>query len=148
MRNLRDQEVYDNELRRQAQIDRENNSATGGVALGIAIAGLIGAGIAAYALLNKQPESQAPRQNTVIERTKEIVPAPQPKTPDVKAPDINITVPNPAKQSSDSGSNQSDTNARPSSTRSSSDSDSSRSTPSQSDSSKSNSNSAPTSENP
>jgi hypothetical protein len=71
MRNLRDQDVYDNELRRQAQIDRqlnrENSSAAGGVALGIAIAGLVAAGVAAYALLNGQPASQAPRQNTVIE---------------------------------------------------------------------------------
>ena len=152
MRNLRDQEVYDNELRRQAQIDRENNSATGGVALGIAIAGLVGAGIAAYALLNKQPESQAPRQNTVIERTKEIVPSPQPKTPDVKAPDINITVPNPAKQAPDAGSAQSDSNARSSSTRSSSDNNSSLNTPSKGDSSTSNSTSnsksEPTSDNP
>jgi hypothetical protein len=135
MRNLRDQEVYDNELRRQAQLDRANKSAAGGVALGIAIAGLVGAGIAAYLLSNKQPEAQKPQQNTVIERTKELVPVPQPKAPDVKAPDVNITVPSsapvpnvkapdvnitvpnpaPAQQAPASGANQSDSGTRSSS---------------------------------
>jgi|GEM_PF-5938560 hypothetical protein len=133
MRNLRDQEIYDSELRRQAQIDRENSSAASGVALGIAIAGLVGAGIAVYAFVNRQPESQAPWQNTVIERTREVVPAPQPTTPEVEAPDINITVPNPAPQAPEAESNQSDSNAQPSS-----DSNSSNSSP----------NPAPTSENP
>ncbi|MBD1853613.1 hypothetical protein H6F87_27235 [Cyanobacteria bacterium FACHB-502] len=131
MRNLRDREVYDNELRRQAQIDRENSSAASGVALGIAIAGLVGAGIAAYAFFNRPSESQAPRQNTVIERTREIVPA-QPQAPDVKAPDINITVPNPA-PTQESELTQPESNAQRSS-----DSDSSTSSP----------NPAPPSENP
>ncbi|WP_088894174.1 hypothetical protein [Leptolyngbya ohadii] len=116
MRNLRDREIYDNELRRQAQIDRENSSAAGGVAVGIAIAGLVGAGIAAYALLNRQP-AEAPRQNTVIERTREVVPVPQPKAPEVKAPDINITVPSPAPANSspESDAAQPESNAQPSS---------------------------------
>ncbi|HEY9699155.1 MAG TPA: hypothetical protein V6D10_17985 [Trichocoleus sp.] len=150
MKNLRDREVYDNELRRQAQLDRENNSAAGGVALGIVIAGLVGAGIAAYALLNKQPEAQAPQQNTVIERTKELVPVPQPKTPDVKAPDINITVPDPVKPAPETGSTQPDSNARSSSNNDSSSDKSAKSDSSTSkgDSSTSGSKTAPVSENP
>lgn len=122
MRNLRDQEIYNSELRRQAQSDRENSSAASGVALGIAITTLVGAGIAAYAFFNRQPEAQAPQQNTIIERTREVVPAPQ--APAVKAPDINITVPSPApaQQAPAKQFTPSDANAQPASNSNSSES--------------------------
>nr|WP_290221116.1 hypothetical protein [Trichocoleus desertorum] len=99
MTNLRDRdrEIYNQELRREElrrenQIVRENNSAAGGLLTGIVLAALVALGLGALFVFNRGGESSAPAgRQTIIERTREVVP--QPQAPDVKPPDVNITVP-------------------------------------------------------
>ena len=95
MTNLRDRdrEIYNQELRRENQIARENNSAASGLMTGILLTSLLGLGLGAFFLFNRGADNSAPAGNqTIIERTQEI-PVPQPQAPDVKPPDVNITLP-------------------------------------------------------
>lgn len=95
MTNLRDRdrEIYNQELRRDNQIARENNSASSGLMLGILLTSLVALGLGALFLFNRGGESSAPTGSpTIIERTRE-VPVPQPQAPDVQPPDVNITLP-------------------------------------------------------
>jgi hypothetical protein len=99
MTNLRDRdrEIYNQELRREElrrdnQITRENNSAAGGLLTGILLATLVALGLGALFAFNRGGDNSEPAgRQTIIERTKEVVPVPQ--APDVQPPDVNITVP-------------------------------------------------------
>ncbi|HEY9859275.1 MAG TPA: hypothetical protein V6D16_07200 [Candidatus Obscuribacterales bacterium] len=99
MTNLRDRdrEIYNQELRREElrrdnQIARENNSAAGGLLTGILLAALVALGLGALFVFNRGGDSSEPAgRQTIIERTREVVP--QPQAPDVQPPDVNITVP-------------------------------------------------------
>jgi hypothetical protein len=99
MTNLRDRdrEIYNQELRREElrrdnQIARENNSAAGGLVTGILLAALVALGLGALFVFNRGDSSAPTGGQTIIERTREI-PVPQPQAPDVQPPDVNITVP-------------------------------------------------------
>jgi hypothetical protein len=88
---------------------RENESAAGGLLIGLLLAGLAALGAGAYYLLNNQNRevepapvinvpapSQSPQTTErIIER---VVPVPQ-APPEVKIPDVNISVPSPAASS-------------------------------------------------
>ena len=94
MTNLRDRdrEIYNQELRRENQIARENNSAASGLFLGILLTGLVALGLGALFMFNRDGGTSEPAgRQTIIERTREVVP--QPQAPDVQPPDVNITVP-------------------------------------------------------
>lgn len=119
-------------------VARENNSAAGGLLLGITIAALLGLAGAAFYFMNQrqesptqilpipvpnssQPQSQPRTQEkntTIIDRTiqktKEVVPVPQQQAPASKqtapkAPDININVPSSTNQAPDTSTSTSPT---------------------------------------
>lgn len=92
MTNLRDRERYAREIERENQIARENNNAAGGLLLGIILTSVIGLIVGAFFLTSDRNTPQSPR-TTIIERTREAVPVPQPQAP--QAPDVNVTVPQP-----------------------------------------------------
>ncbi|HEY9693095.1 MAG TPA: hypothetical protein V6D15_12865 [Oculatellaceae cyanobacterium] len=125
-------------LDEERYVARENNSAAGGVLLGITIAALIGLAGAAFYFMNQrqesptqilpipvpnnsQPQSQPRTQDkntTIIDRTiqktREVVPVPQQQAPASqqtapKAPDININVPNPTNQAPETNTSTSPT---------------------------------------
>lgn len=107
-----DREIYNIEVPRENQIVRENNAASSGLTLGIVLTSLVGLGVGAFFFINQGTDTKSPSsQTTIIERTKEAVPVPEQKAPDVnitapspaevKLPDVNVNVPNPAPQNND-----------------------------------------------
>lgn len=97
-----EREIYNSD-HRDNQIARDNNIASTGLLLGILLVGL---GVGAFFLT--QENNPNPNQTTIIEKTQEAVPVPQPKAPDInitvpnpepaKMPDVNVNIPNPAPQ--------------------------------------------------
>lgn len=79
---------YAQELQRQNQAIRENDSAASGLLIGVLLTGLAALAIGGY-FLSQRPTPSPSR--TIIERnTTREVPVPQ-----QQAPDVNVTVPNP-----------------------------------------------------
>jgi len=79
---------YAQELQRQNQAIRENDSAASGLLIGVLLTGLAALAIGGY-FLTQRPSPSPSR--TIIERnTTREVPVPQ-----QQAPDVNVTVPNP-----------------------------------------------------
>lgn len=79
---------YAQELQRQNQAIRENDSAASGLVIGVLLTGLAALAIGGY-FLTQRPSPSPSR--TIIERnTTREVPVPQ-----QQAPDVNVTVPNP-----------------------------------------------------
>jgi len=121
-------------IEEERYLPRENTNS--GLLLGITIAILLGVAAAAFYFMNQRQESptqiflpnnsqsqSAPqsteKKTTVIERTinktKEVVPVPQPKAPATQqkapsAPEININVPSPQKQAPDVSNQAPDAN--------------------------------------
>ncbi len=119
-------------------VARENNSAAGGLLLGITLAALLGLAGAAFYFMNQrqesptqilpipvpnasQPQSQPRTQEkntTIIDRTiqktKEVIPVPQQQAPASgqtapKPPEINIKVPNPTTKAPDTNTSSAPT---------------------------------------
>lgn len=107
-----EREIYNSETYRNNQIASDNNIASTGLLLGILLVSL---GVGSFFLT--QETNPNPSQTTIIEKTQQVVPVPQPKAADVnitvpnpepvKIPDVNVNIPSPAPQ------NNTPANAKP-----------------------------------
>jgi hypothetical protein len=83
-----ERELYERELRRDAEISRENANANGALMVGLFLVAIAALG-AVFFVTTRQSETQAPQQQTPDIN----IELPERQAPQVQPPDVNINVP-------------------------------------------------------